>query len=253
MKKIIAFTLAETLIAIGIIGVVSALTIPTLIQKYEKTIIEKNLAKTYSELKNVIKQSEADNGSYEGWDYTLSQKDFVNTYFAPYMKMRLCKSGECFAKKHGGGYYDVWLLPNGELQQEGIWNVTPKYITLDGRHIGIYNETFGLNPPTVTTAYKYNAIYIMVDANGSAGKSIMGQDVFFMAAYNYLYGRTMTSSSKGLHMGLTCMGACSIARLKQLCYLKTSNRRECGALIEKNNWKFPSDYPFEYSKLKDSL
>ena len=36
LKKIFAFTLAETLITIGIIGIVSALTIPTLIQEYKK-------------------------------------------------------------------------------------------------------------------------------------------------------------------------------------------------------------------------
>ena len=36
IKKILGFTLAETLITIGIIGVVAALTIPTLVQNYQE-------------------------------------------------------------------------------------------------------------------------------------------------------------------------------------------------------------------------
>ena len=36
MKKISAFTLAEVLVTLGIIGVVSAMTIPTLMQNHQK-------------------------------------------------------------------------------------------------------------------------------------------------------------------------------------------------------------------------
>ncbi len=39
----LAFTLSEVLITLGIIGVVSAMTIPTLISKYQKHIVEANL------------------------------------------------------------------------------------------------------------------------------------------------------------------------------------------------------------------
>ena len=36
IKKIFGFTLAEVLITLGIIGVVAAMTLPTLIQNYKK-------------------------------------------------------------------------------------------------------------------------------------------------------------------------------------------------------------------------
>lgn len=38
MKKVFAFTLAEVLITLGIIGIVAAMTIPTLINNYQKKI-----------------------------------------------------------------------------------------------------------------------------------------------------------------------------------------------------------------------
>lgn len=47
--KYSAFTLAETLITLGIIGVVAGLTIPTLISNYRKHVVETRLEKFYSE------------------------------------------------------------------------------------------------------------------------------------------------------------------------------------------------------------
>lgn len=45
-----AFTLAEVLITLGIIGVVAALTLPSLIANYQKKILKNRFMKTYSEL-----------------------------------------------------------------------------------------------------------------------------------------------------------------------------------------------------------
>ncbi len=45
MKKRVAFTLAEVLITLGIVGIIAAMTIPQLIQNYEKHVIEVQLKK----------------------------------------------------------------------------------------------------------------------------------------------------------------------------------------------------------------
>ena len=49
-KRRVAFTLAEVLITLGVIGVVAALTLPTLIKNHEKHVIETQLKKTYSDI-----------------------------------------------------------------------------------------------------------------------------------------------------------------------------------------------------------
>ena len=49
----IAFTLAEVLITLGIIGVVAAMTMPTLIANHRKTVLKTQFKKAYSELQQV--------------------------------------------------------------------------------------------------------------------------------------------------------------------------------------------------------
>ena len=44
-KRNIAFTLAEVLITLGIIGIVAALTIPNVTSKYRKKVVETELKK----------------------------------------------------------------------------------------------------------------------------------------------------------------------------------------------------------------
>ena len=51
-----AFTLAEVLITLGIIGVVAAMTLPSLVSNYRKKALQTALLKTYSELQQVNQQ-----------------------------------------------------------------------------------------------------------------------------------------------------------------------------------------------------
>ncbi len=55
MKR--AFTLAEVLITLGIIGVVTALTIPTLMANYKKSVAKNQFKKTYSTITNAFNQA----------------------------------------------------------------------------------------------------------------------------------------------------------------------------------------------------
>ena len=52
-----AFTLAEVLITLGIIGVVAAMTLPTLIQNNKNKEVEARLKKVYSVMNQAILMS----------------------------------------------------------------------------------------------------------------------------------------------------------------------------------------------------
>ena len=71
-----AFTLAEVLITLGIIGVVAALTLPTLIQNHQKQVYVTQLKKAYSNISNALSQVVNDEGVVD-WD----QACIVTTIF----------------------------------------------------------------------------------------------------------------------------------------------------------------------------
>lgn len=86
-----AFTLAEVLITLGIIGIVAAMTLPMLIEKYQKIVVVTRLKKFYTNINQAIRLSEAENGSYEYWDFpednnVESTKIFYDKYLAKYLK-----------------------------------------------------------------------------------------------------------------------------------------------------------------------
>lgn len=83
-----AFTLAEVLITLGIIGVVAAMTIPTLIANYQKKQTALGVKKAYTELNQIVRMATADYGDPSGWDYYGEDElqQWVETYILPYTK-----------------------------------------------------------------------------------------------------------------------------------------------------------------------
>ncbi len=61
MKRQKGFTLAEVLITLGIIGVVAAMTLPTLISNYQKVVLKTQYKKGVSILANAIQMEMAKN------------------------------------------------------------------------------------------------------------------------------------------------------------------------------------------------
>ena len=59
--------MAEVLITIGIIGVVIAMTLPALIQKYRNKVVETRLVYFYSVINQAIRISESVNGDKTYW------------------------------------------------------------------------------------------------------------------------------------------------------------------------------------------
>ena len=87
-----AFTLAEVLITLGIIGVVAAMTIPSVVGNYQKQKTISYVKKFYSDINNAVRMSVVDNGDVELWmedyrqdNYSANLK-FLQEYILPYIK-----------------------------------------------------------------------------------------------------------------------------------------------------------------------
>jgi len=79
------FTLAEVLITLGIIGVVAALTMPSLIQNYKKKEYSVRLKKFNSVMANALRLSEYENGGNLFDNYSGTALDFFTAYIAPHL------------------------------------------------------------------------------------------------------------------------------------------------------------------------
>lgn len=97
-----AFTLAEVLITLGVIGVVASMTIPTLIQEHKKSVVVTKLKKASSSLMQAYNLSIAEYGDIaleskrEG--FTANDPDsaleMFNKYYVPYIKFLKVEKGE---------------------------------------------------------------------------------------------------------------------------------------------------------------
>lgn len=89
MKDIKAFTLAEVLITLGVIGIIASMTLPSLVNNIRNNVLQNQLKKTYSELNQISKLFYNDynmsipefTANWSGWD------QFVTQIFPKYLKM----------------------------------------------------------------------------------------------------------------------------------------------------------------------
>lgn len=103
VAKSAAFTLAEVLITLGIIGVVAAMTLPTVKTKIDERANISNLKKFYSEFSNATNLLVFDYGEPASWglyDNNAESSAAVLKYYKERLNMsKVCNEGDtsCFA------------------------------------------------------------------------------------------------------------------------------------------------------------
>ena len=85
----VAFTLAEVLITLGIIGVVVALTLPSIVHNVQKVILKDQFKRAYSNFYNAIKYTQAQNGAPYACFY------WTKNPYGDYICTKENKYGEC--------------------------------------------------------------------------------------------------------------------------------------------------------------
>lgn len=167
-----AFTLAEVLIALGIIGVIAAMTIPTLIQKQKDDATIKAVKKSYSILSQAFLRTIADNGTPNSWDLGTQNTGAgaikVSDYFVPYLNIiKDCNnSGGCFPS---GTYKTVNNTDTWDFSASGNQFATVKLA--DGSSIAFWS---GGSSACVTYCG-----FIIVDVNGYKKPNRYGYDTFW--------------------------------------------------------------------------
>ena len=223
-SKKTAFTLAEVLITLGIIGVVAAMTIPTLVANYkEKELV--NQAKTgYSIIQNAVQITMAQNGfsSYRDiFSLNLSHLEILELLTQNLSVTKICNTGDksCWPetikfeqKKYNNGvtygktmyYAPTAVLKNGmrimvqRFNYQGNCNYTYTAIKKDEAGNPIINEETGEQEIIYYTTPRCGQI--IIDVNGPAGPNQLGADTFDLGIYpdsTSLYNTSYTFMKDG--------------------------------------------------------
>ena len=153
-----AFTLAEVLITLGIIGVVAALTLPTLMAKYRKHVVVTKLQKIYSVMNQAINMSNAEYGDVSGWvkdcgisitpTCTLQEaKDWFNMYIGKHLE--IVKIEDISLSENSVGAFRIYLKDGGILQVNAYLYDMTYYINskaIENKQNGINTFGFRFNP-----------------------------------------------------------------------------------------------------------
>ena len=76
-----AFTLAEVLITLGIIGVVAAMTLPSVINKYRRNVVETRLAKFYSVMNQALARAKSEKGELVFEQTDLTDSKYLESWY----------------------------------------------------------------------------------------------------------------------------------------------------------------------------
>lgn len=232
IDRVKAFTLAEVLITLGIIGIVAALTMPSLIAKYNKAETLNILKKQTSVINNALLLSQSEYGEFSEWglgnmgevggDFENYQKNLQNivSRILPYLKV-----SKDLGIGSGEGKY-ITYLKNGAIHK---WHSNTHYLVYlsDGTRVLFFINNDKLNPDDEKNTYKDLAI--TVDINGDKKPNIYGKDIFMYY---------ITPDTKNL-----LMYGNMFSRTDMLKDCKNSGFY-CGALIQYDGWEISDDYPW---------
>ena len=186
MKKIFGFTLAEVLITLGIIGVVAALTLPTLINRIQNKVLENQTKHFYALFTQALKRYMADQGtdslshtplhySYDEENYEQDERNYENAvketdkFVRSYLKVaHICSTSEnihdCYSEKVSniaGRTYDYEIAAGENI-----------YVLMDG-------YTISMAPPSTSTPG-----VLQVDVNGKKRPNVGGRDIWYLSIFH---------------------------------------------------------------------
>ncbi len=203
MKRKAAFTLAEVLITLGIIGVVAALTLPTLISNYQKRVYVTQLKKSVSVLSNGFKLMMAHDGVTELKDTEAFSKiadsgcdnDTINLPYCTPLKEALQSTFAGITFSNSSEVSKFKTLNGTLLNSRGGYLIRFP----DGSCIREY-MFFKYSPFGDMGTMKGLMGFILIDINGDKNPNTEGRDIFVLHVGNVggVYPAGSMASSEAL-------------------------------------------------------
>ncbi len=160
------FTLAETLITLGIIGIVAALTIPILAARIGEKRTVSQLRETYSILSQALKLAQEEYGEVANWGMTglnAESATLIANNFKPFLKVAV-DCGVDDTNNHCSASSYTYKNSSNTIRYD---NAAFKYKILLMNGSSVFFNPVGSSK-----------LQINIDVNGIAKPNIIGKDVF---------------------------------------------------------------------------
>ena len=191
-----AFTLAEVLITLGIIGIIAAMTLPSLINKAEKMILKNQFKKAYSTLTQALLKSEVDIGftpqcyypindassasGLTGKRYSNQDCDVFREILLKNLNVSQTCKGNAYPKgciPKYKGFEDIAMEKNPDLSKEEALEQVKGQPGFQQQTILYEGNAYVLSDGVIIIAYLFPMIFA-VDVNGNKGPNKWGYDLF---------------------------------------------------------------------------
>ena len=184
-----AFTLAEVLITLAIIGIVAAMTIPTLISNYQNKQLKTRLNKTYSVLSQAINMIYAESGLPVTPSRYAQGKSFYKDLMK-YMKVaKDCGAAGCINYSDGYNIDEYQNFSKKAILYTHFLD-DGQFVLQDGTLVMVENNINNTDAGLLITA----------DINGiDQGPNAWGHDLF---SFQVLNNKLVPSGAKGTHFDL---------------------------------------------------
>ncbi|GBF22988.1 pilin subunit PilA [Candidatus Gastranaerophilus sp. (ex Termes propinquus)] len=204
-----AFTLAEVLITLAVVGIVAASTIPAVVTKLTRQEYVTKLQKAHNTLSNAFRAAELEYGPAEFW--SNADGKFVEKHFLSQLDILTscglsASNGLCFgAVRNLNDNTDFIPIMMGPFlrQSSPTTGNAYRFITTDGIAYAYDN---GANAASNTMqSLRTNAHIVWVDVNGPKPPNVLGRDVFAF----FIRAETSETSAHPMR-GVFALGAVNI-------------------------------------------
>lgn len=213
MKRTPGFTMAEVLITLGIIGIVAAMTLPTVINRANHYVLKQQFKKVYNTYSNALLKIYAENGAVFDCYYTEDNApdqythnsqcvEFTESFLKTLNVIQKCENNAyekgcvpkykgvdtIYKEQHGGQEIDTTGCSG--FWENNILNKNTAYVLGDGSIIVTY----------FNSSYMHTKIFL-VDINGHKKPNKWGHDLFVFE---------ITGNDKRVYLGYpTTKGGCN--------------------------------------------
>lgn len=192
MKKITAFTLAEILITLGIVGIIAQTTIPILIDNTSKQYYSMGLKKAYTDFNQALASMTNKDGSTGNLKATglfdavssaqADNKELGDSLIQHFKVIKTCGTAAgCFSQNVSGTF------SGSGTRGSSVYNNTDyyKFITADGAYYALRSHGLCLPAPSTTAGHMKEVCgEVRIDINGEKGPNNWGRDIFLLYITN---------------------------------------------------------------------